>query len=314
VVLFARIEEVLGIDLPVSVLLTSPTIRQQAVLVQNNQTLESFSPIIPINPSGDLTPLFFIPGKGGYPTRIRHLANKIDPRTPVYALQDLMADQPDRPGYSIELVASLYLKEIKKIVPQGPVTLVGESLGGKIAFEMAQQLLKEGRKVPLLVLLDTFNMQDSVLDQYRKNHQIPFYWMLIKKHTSIIVKSNWQGKMEYLKFYKETAKPKIRRFLKNRRDKLKKQGNFALPDNARRIEKANRRMANGYKIQPYPGRVILFKAVRGLNADQPSNGWDQLKLGELVIHPLDCYHGSILFEPAVSQLASILENYIEKDS
>jgi thioesterase domain-containing protein len=56
--------------------------------------------------------------------------------------------------------------------------------------------------------------------------------------------------------------------------------------------------------------VILFKAVRGLNADQPSNGWDKVKLGELVVHPLDCYHGSILFEPAVSQFAAILQQYI----
>jgi acyl-coenzyme A synthetase/AMP-(fatty) acid ligase/thioesterase domain-containing protein/acyl carrier protein len=310
VILFARIEETLGKDLPVSVLLTSPTIRLQAGLLRNEQTVEFFSPIIPINPSGDHSPLFFIPGKGGYPTRIRHLANKIDPRTPVYALQDLDDSQQWQSARSIKTIAAKFLRQIRNVNTQGPIILVGESMGGKIAFEMAQQLLKAGGKAPLLVLLDTFNMQDSVLEQYRKNHQLPFYWMLIKKHISILVKSNWQGKMEYLQFYKETAKPKIRRFLERRRSKSNRRGNFALPENTRRVERANLRLANAYKVQPYPGRVILFKAVRGLNADQPSNGWDKVKLGELVVHPLDCYHGSILFEPAVSQFAAILQQYI----
>ena len=254
--------------------------------------------------------MFFIPGKGGYPTRIRHLANKIDPQTPVYALQDLEDGQQGRSTPSIRSVAAFYLNEIQKIIPQGPYILVGESLGGKIAYEMAQQLLKKGQKTPLLVLLDTFNMQDSVIDQYRKNHKIPFYWMLVKKHTSILVKSDWQGKLEYLRFYRETARPKINQFIARRFNTSKKQDKFALPENVREIEKANLRAARLYQVKPYPGRVILFKALRGPNAEHPSNDWDKVKLGELVVHTLDCYHGSILFEPAVSQFASILQDYI----
>jgi hypothetical protein len=60
--------------------------------------------------------------------------------------------------------------------------------------------------------------------------------------------------------------------------------------------------------------VILFKAQRGPRANEPTNGWDQVKLGELVVHPLDCYHGSILFDPAVRRLAEILQMYIEKNT
>jgi hypothetical protein len=59
--------------------------------------------------------------------------------------------------------------------------------------------------------------------------------------------------------------------------------------------------------------VILFKAMRGPKTGNPTNGWDRVRLGELVIHPLDCYHGSILFDPAVSQLAKILQLYIAEN-
>ena len=210
-------------------------------------------------------------------------------------------------------MASTYLNEIQKIIPQGPYILVGESLGGKIAYEMAQQLLKKGQKTPLLVLLDTFNMQDSNNLRDYTNHNLSYFWMLLKKHTSILVKSDWQGKLEYLRFYRETARPKIKHFFARRFKTSKKQDKFALPENVREIERANLRAARLYQVKPYPGRVILIKALRGPNAEHPSNDWDKVKLGELVVHTLDCYHGSILFEPAVSQLASILQVYIQEN-
>ena len=84
-----------------------------------------------------------------------------------------------------------------------------------------------------------------------------------------------------------------------------------LPKTVRETEKANRQANQVYEVKSYPGRVILFKAQRGPKANVPTNGWDQVELGELVVHPLDCYHGSILFDPAVRRLAEILQVYIE---
>jgi thioesterase domain-containing protein len=54
--------------------------------------------------------------------------------------------------------------------------------------------------------------------------------------------------------------------------------------------------------------------MRGSYSQDQSNGWEQVALGELVIQPLDCYHGSILFEPAVSRVAEVIQGYIEKES
>ena len=57
---------------------------------------------------------------------------------------------------SIKEMAEHYINEIKKIQPKGPYFLVGHSLGGSIAFEMAIQLQKSGDKVGSIALLDTF--------------------------------------------------------------------------------------------------------------------------------------------------------------
>jgi thioesterase domain-containing protein/acyl carrier protein len=314
VLMFVRVEEALGRNLPVSVLLKASTIRKLAEVIRNEDTSRDFSPVIPINTIGGHPPLFFIPGKGGYPIRIRHLARNIDPQTPVYALQDLSKRRKRKNLWTIEAAASFYLSEIKKIYPHGPYILVGESLGGKIAFEMAQQLLKTGEKTPLLVLLDTYNFEDSVFDLNESKHSLPTYKMLVKKHLSILFQSNWQGRLDYLRFYRAILGQKSRRFLRRQLRSVKKGALIALPKNVRQIEKANRQAIQAYEVKLYPGRVILFKALRGPKGNDPTNGWDQVALGELVVHPLDCYHGSILFDPAVRRLAEVLQVYIEKNT
>jgi acyl-coenzyme A synthetase/AMP-(fatty) acid ligase/thioesterase domain-containing protein len=311
--IFAAIEASLGKNLPVSTLLKAPTIRDQAELIRAGNDARAYSPVIPINTDGDRAPLFFIPGKGGYPTRIRHLAKMLELRTPIYALQDLIVDPSRGTMRSIPSIASFFVDEIRKLYPHGPYILVGESMGGKIAYEVAQQLTAIGERVSILALLDTYNLQDLPSGSLQKRG-LPYYGMLMKKHLRILVKSDWQGKKEYLLFYAEISLQKLGRFFGRDADEAREKPALALPEALAKMEDENRQIAREYKTLPYSGRVILFKAMRGSYSQDQSNGWEQVALGELVIQPLDCYHGSILFEPAVSRVAEVIQGYIEKES
>src|SRR3990172_1344449 len=155
VMLFISIEKALGRSLPGSVLLTPPTVRRQAELIRNSPADDELAPIIPIRMTGNLVPLIFIPGRGVYPTRIRPLAERVGADVPVYALHNLSRGYELRPFKSMQALAAYYVTVIKKTVPKGPVILIGESMGGKVALEVAQQLTKQGDKVPYLVMLDT---------------------------------------------------------------------------------------------------------------------------------------------------------------
>lgn len=55
---------------------------------------------------------------------------------------------------SILEMVSAYIKAIRSVQPQGPYRLLGWSLGGVIAFEMASQLNTLGQVVSNLFLLD----------------------------------------------------------------------------------------------------------------------------------------------------------------
>jgi hypothetical protein len=65
------------------------------------------------------------------------------------------------------------IKEIKKIHPDYPVILVGHSLGGDTAVEIADELdsLKENfRSIDLLVTLDAVGFSHDIIPQNVKNH------------------------------------------------------------------------------------------------------------------------------------------------
>lgn len=53
-------------------------------------------------------------------------------------------------------MAAHYIKEMRELQPNGPYFIGGRSLGGMVAFEMAQQLRERGEQVGLLALLDTY--------------------------------------------------------------------------------------------------------------------------------------------------------------
>jgi pimeloyl-ACP methyl ester carboxylesterase len=52
-------------------------------------------------------------------------------------------------------MAGVYIEWIQKVQPKGPYHLAGWSFGGGLAFEIAQQLIKKGEEVALLVIIDT---------------------------------------------------------------------------------------------------------------------------------------------------------------
>ena len=308
-IIFESIEESFGVALSLSELLKTSTIRELAKIIDNKNRAEFELPIIPINPTGTKTPLFFIPGKGGYPIRIRHLAKKFDLDTPIYAFQNALIGNEEENLRGVEKVAKKYLAMINQLYPSDSFTLIGESLGGKIAYEVAQQVVAKGKEPPIIFLLDSFN-DEIKPEPYRTKGGKSFYRMLVRKHASIWVNSSWEGKKEYLRFYYENFNGKFSRIIKRVSRKVLAIKPTAIPQKYRKIEEEYITATNLYTPKAYPGKVILVKALRGSEKNSPDNGWRKAGISHFNIEKLDCYHGSILFEPAVSELANIINKHI----
>ena len=74
----------------------------------------------------------------------------------IYGLQAKGSDGANPPLTRIEDIAQFHLDAIRNVQPLGPYTLIGYSLGGLVAFEMARQLSAAGKKIALLTMIDSY--------------------------------------------------------------------------------------------------------------------------------------------------------------
>lgn len=155
-----------GRELPLGSLFEVLTVANLAAVLQSAEGQhDPFGVVLPLRSlRSEKRPLFcFHPGIGiswAYSGLLQHL----DEKFPVYGLQSrgLSIKEP-MPG-SIQEMAADYLVQIKSIQPNGPYRLLGWSLGGLVAHEVAAQLKDGGQSVEFLALLDAYpsNMESSL--------------------------------------------------------------------------------------------------------------------------------------------------------
>lgn len=84
------------------------------------------------------------------------LARRLGRDQPLYGLQAPGLEGEEQPHTHVEQMAAQYIDALRAAQPHGPYLLGGWSLGGVIAFEMAQQLRQAGHAVRLLALIDSW--------------------------------------------------------------------------------------------------------------------------------------------------------------
>ncbi|WP_308192485.1 non-ribosomal peptide synthetase [Gordonia sp. 'Campus'] len=122
--------------------------------------------VVPLRPDGSRPPVFCIHPADGLAWLFAGLTPYLDDR-PVYGLQDPFVVAGELADASIRDLAARYVDEVRRIVPQGPIHLVGWSIGGLIAQDMAAELREQGVEVGFLGLLDSYpvDQDESTADR-----------------------------------------------------------------------------------------------------------------------------------------------------
>lgn len=101
--------------------------------------------------------IFCIPPAAGSAAIYVALANQLKPSPPLFGFDALaLADLAEEIPKTIEGFADFYLPALLRVSPTGPVRLLGYSVGGAIAFELARRLSAMGRDVESVILLDSY--------------------------------------------------------------------------------------------------------------------------------------------------------------
>ncbi|HEY6804800.1 MAG TPA: amino acid adenylation domain-containing protein [Pyrinomonadaceae bacterium] len=153
--LMARIQQLLGINLPLATLFKRATIEYLASLLRREQPASVFSSLVNIQSGHSTLPFFCVHPSGGNVLCYAALAHHLGPQQTFYGLQSWGLSGVNFPHTTIEEMAAHYLNEMKTVQPHGPYFLGGWSMGGVVAFEIAQQIQMQGEQIGLLALLDS---------------------------------------------------------------------------------------------------------------------------------------------------------------
>ena len=150
----AAIEDYFSLVLSSSTLVAHSTIEKLAPLLSPSIAVASPRPRVTLRSASKGRPLFLIHSGLGEVVTYGLLVRKLSER-PVYGLQAPGVQGESWPLLSIPKMADRYLPEILEADPTGPYLLGGTCMGGMVAFELAQRLVRMGREVALLALMDS---------------------------------------------------------------------------------------------------------------------------------------------------------------
>ncbi|MCU0343264.1 MAG: amino acid adenylation domain-containing protein [Ignavibacterium sp.] len=311
--LFILIEKEFNITLPISALYEAPTISKMSELLTNSLNKEiKFKSIVPIKPTGDKSPLFFVHGAGGNVLLYKDLVKYLDENRPFYGLQSAGLNGKDEILQTIEEMAAYYVNEIKIIQPDGPYFVGGYCMGGTIAIEIAQQLKREDKEVRAVFLLETYNWcalptRNSFDRVYYNYQKIIFHFnnlMLLKlKEKKLFFGNKWNE----LKNRKNIWLDEISSFLK-----VNPNSSNNLNRIYSEIWEKNDKAAFKYESGVYDGSVYQFLPVKRykIHSNQYAD-WKDL-FPNLELKRLPVYAAGMLVEPFVKILANEINKILSQ--
>ncbi|WP_306602431.1 non-ribosomal peptide synthetase [Azonexus sp.] len=270
-----------GRSLSMSALLAAPTLGQQAALLRQDAGVAESSPLVLLHSGGRAAPVFFMHPVGGGVGCYRELASRLAGDRPVYGLQSPALDGSLATG-SLPEMAAVLLGALRSVQSRGPYFLAGWSMGGILAYEMAQQLTRAGEKVALLALIDSY--PPALLRQLEAADGVG------EGLSDADPASRWrQAFVQDLRAQAGTGAP--------------------IPGEQEahllRIFQAHSAAFESYRPESYDGPVTLFACAQPALREQVQ-AWGALAPRGLLLRELSGDHYSILQAPQVAQLAEYL--------
>lgn len=283
--MFARIHEEFGVDLPLSSLLSAPTIDALAALIES-PTGGARSPI-ELAPGAGGQPLFLLPWWSGEVLHMRMLGTRIPTGRPVYGVVTDPVDEEVEPGARVAEMAERCLQSMRSVQPSGPYAFVGHSFGGLLGLEIARMLRALGEEVEFFGAIDT-----TIHPRWHSRRERLEWYARAVPHTR--PRDLWH--LVCLKVWEYTGID-TRRYDPTRRGP-------EMPPTPHPCDHAGREAWGSYRPQPYDGTMTLFKAEISTIRLDTLLLWQRTVLGGVTVDYISGSHYTGLDEAAVDILAA----------
>ncbi|NKI69948.1 amino acid adenylation domain-containing protein, partial [Collimonas pratensis] len=296
-----------GVRISASDVFTYPTVAALAEHIAQLNPLETENAAVLVRAGGRQRPLFLMHEGSGLLIYAHMLAVHIDPGIPVYGLPPLPSEET--PLRSVQSMATRMLGLIRAVQPSGPYRLAGWSFGGVLAYEVAQQFIREGEQVEFVGLFDTHCSigDDDEREEKLGDKQLMLTLLEAAASNDPLLRSG----MEQLKA--AAADADIQTLMQMARRSglfpagFSLQGLLQLMENSRIIIRAY----GEYAVQPIAIPVHYYSAV-GDTVNEPLRGWGEvLSEMQLRLIPVPGTHQSMMISPHIEVFADALNSALE---
>ncbi|MCC7133143.1 MAG: amino acid adenylation domain-containing protein [Gemmatimonadales bacterium] len=300
--LLAELERAMGRRVPAAVLYQGQTVETMAAVLRTDVGAMSFGTIM-IQPGGERTPLFVVPGINGNIIGYDVVARAFGSDQPFYGLRAVGLDGEARPLETIEAIAAAAVREIRRIQPTGPYQLLGFCMGGMVAYEVAQQLRGAGQVVSFVGMIDTFAPEQIPMKAKltRTGHQVRFVAGRLRRYARTLSGLPWRKRWGFVREKLGVAAQVVQQ-----RD-LYRGNRFVLY--REQVSAANQRAAARYRPRPYPGALhLIMSTERGVGNENDSRTlWARLAAPDTrILWTTAPDSGAVLRSPYAEQLAASL--------
>ena len=241
-------------------------------------TLQSSNSVVPIQAGGSKLPLFVLAPGAMTVMGTARVAHSLDPEQPLYAIQPPGMGGPVPANYRVEDIATAYMSDIQEVRPRGPYFLGGMCMGGILVLEIAQQLVAQGEKVELLVIVDTW-----LTDPRRYEPGFKNFATLATKFLN--------------------PRQLIRRNIRRQKGRFKRWrqgrvfGRTARGRDIVQVQEMNMKARVNYKAQVYPGKILLFLSEQFAKDTNLASEWSLLAAEGLEHHVIPGSNHQSMWKP-----------------
>jgi amino acid adenylation domain-containing protein len=263
---------------------------------------------VAIQPRGTQTPLFCVHPASGHVYGYTALARSLGPDQPLYGIQSPSLFEPREPFTTVKEMAAYYVESLVAFQPQGPYILAGHSSGGQVAFEMAQTLVRQDRKVLLLALFDTEAVasgQRKAVAEYQDDAMLLAGMLRYALPLSV----------EHLQRLKSEERLLYIFDLAKQHQLIPPDFQLAQARHFLQTLRANVEASASYVPEKYTGAITLFRASERDVSEVPQGetlGWESVAKDGVEVHMAPGNHVTMIAQPNVQTLADLLSTCLQR--
>lgn len=292
-----------GYAVSLATLLVAPTIAELATIIFERKQ-PCLSPLMVQIRAGAERPVFFVHSASGSVMELWEVIKQLETSRRIYGLQarGLDGDQPAQ--RHVKEMATSYIEQMRTVQHSGPYAIIGYSLGGLIALEIAQQLLSAGERIEMLSMLDT----------YVPEHHLPlgprlqYQYRNISRHLRMFIALPFGQRSSYFR-QKMLAATNHLRMRTGRMPYCSETSPDSVQEPMRSLRESMRVAMACYHPKAYHGGPIMYiRASKTLpDRGDPLPLWRRLARDGLTVVPVIADHHNLVTGDNAKIVAAVLQ-------